>query len=113
MSSQETLEESQSNSDTQSEETLTGPATLEPGEHRVAIDAPASATDEELREQLVAELDDLTERVQTLEPDYEPPPFSPQRLIAVVEQILSRLPRDLQLGALDRLRGALRQVSAA
>ena len=33
-------------------------------------------SDEEIRRRLVAQLDELTQRVQSLTPDYEPPPFS-------------------------------------
>jgi 1-acyl-sn-glycerol-3-phosphate acyltransferase len=58
---------------------------------------------------LVVELDELTERVQALAPDYEPPPFSPRALVALIEDMLSRYPRDVQLGVLQRLRGALGQ----
>ncbi|MFN2164669.1 MAG: hypothetical protein ACK2U9_00225, partial [Anaerolineae bacterium] len=42
-------------------------------------DQPLS--DEELRRQLVAELDELADRLKTAEPAYEPPPFSPKRLV--------------------------------
>jgi 1-acyl-sn-glycerol-3-phosphate acyltransferase len=64
-------------------------------------------SDEESYRQLVAEVEELTERVQALDPDYEPPPFSPKGLAALLEDLLSRFPRDVQLGVLERLRGAL------
>ena len=64
-------------------------------------------SDEVVREQLISELDELTERVQATAPDYQPPPFSPQRFVALIEQLLQKLPVDVQLDALDKLRGAL------
>jgi 1-acyl-sn-glycerol-3-phosphate acyltransferase len=69
--------------------------------------AEMEQADEERRRELVAELDELTARVQALTPDYEPPPFSPKRLVALLENLLGRFPREVQLGILDRLRGAL------
>jgi 1-acyl-sn-glycerol-3-phosphate acyltransferase len=66
-------------------------------------------SDEQVREQLISELDELTERVQATAPDYQPPPFSPRRFIALLEEMLSKLPRDAQLGFLEQLRGAVRQ----
>jgi 1-acyl-sn-glycerol-3-phosphate acyltransferase len=69
----------------------------------------AELSDEELREELIAELDELTERVQTTTPDYEPPPFSPQRFIALIEELLEKLPGDIRLDILEQLRGALNQ----
>ena len=65
--------------------------------------------DDQVRDQLIAELDELTERVQAASPDYQPPPFSAKRFIAVIEELLKRLPVDVQLDALDKLRGALRK----
>jgi 1-acyl-sn-glycerol-3-phosphate acyltransferase len=73
----------------------------------VSSAAEPDQTDEERRRELVAELDELTARVQALTPDYEPPHFSPKRLVALIERLLGRFPREVQLGILDRLRGAL------
>jgi 1-acyl-sn-glycerol-3-phosphate acyltransferase len=70
-------------------------------------EADQALSDEELRQQLLDELDELTERVQATTPDYEPPPFSPQRFRALIEELLSRLPSDMRLGVLEQLRGAL------
>lgn len=64
-------------------------------------------SDAELRQQLIAELDELTARVQAQTPEYEPPPFSPQRLIALIEESLSKLPQRMRLDLLKQLRGAL------
>jgi 1-acyl-sn-glycerol-3-phosphate acyltransferase len=64
-------------------------------------------SNEELRRQLVAELDELAGRLKSTEPAYEPPPFSPQRLVRFVEESLKRFPKDIQLGILDRLRNVM------
>lgn len=69
--------------------------------------AGADLSDEEVRRQLIAELDELTERVQAVTPDYEPPPFSPRRLMALMEESLRELPEKVQLDFLAQLRGAL------
>jgi 1-acyl-sn-glycerol-3-phosphate acyltransferase len=66
-------------------------------------------SDEEIRQQMIDELDDLTERVQAVTPDYEPPPFSPRRLIALLEEALSELPQKMRLDILEQLRGAVSQ----
>jgi 1-acyl-sn-glycerol-3-phosphate acyltransferase len=68
-------------------------------------DQPLS--DEELRRQLVEELDELADRLKTAEPGYEPPPFSPKRLVGFVEESLKRFPQEIQLGILDRLRNLM------
>jgi 1-acyl-sn-glycerol-3-phosphate acyltransferase len=61
----------------------------------------------ERRRQLVAELDELTQRLQALTPDYEPPPFSLDHLMALIAESLREFHRLPQLGILDRLRSAL------
>jgi 1-acyl-sn-glycerol-3-phosphate acyltransferase len=109
MSSEETRQEPENRSDAENEESQSEAATLEPGEHKVAIDVGAVTPDDVLREQLVTQLDDLTQRVQALEPEYASPAFSPKRLLALVEQLLSRLPQELQLDAIAQLQNALRQ----
>ena len=43
--------------------------------------AAREVSDEELRQELIAELDELTERLKALTPEYEPPSFSSQRLV--------------------------------
>ena len=70
---------------------------------------PSVLSDEEMRRQLAAEVDELTRRVQALSPEYEPPPFSPKGLIALIESLLARFPREEQLAVVERLRGALSQ----
>jgi 1-acyl-sn-glycerol-3-phosphate acyltransferase len=71
--------------------------------------ASDQVTDEELRQQLVAEVDELVERVQAIDPEYQPPPFSAQRLVALIEESLKKLPRDVQLDVLGRLKEILDQ----
>jgi 1-acyl-sn-glycerol-3-phosphate acyltransferase len=64
-------------------------------------------SDEEARQQLLTELDELAERVQAITPDYEPPPFSPQRIVDTIEESLRKLPKEIQVGILERLRRAI------
>mgnify|MGYP001819597509 FL=1 len=64
-------------------------------------------TNEELYQKLAAEVDDLTERVQDLAPDYQPPPFSPRGLAALIEELVSKYPKEVQIGVLEQLRDAL------
>jgi 1-acyl-sn-glycerol-3-phosphate acyltransferase len=107
MSSEETRQEAASSGGTGDEEAQTGPAAEEPGRLQPSPEASSEASDEELRRQLIADLDEMTKRVQALTPDYEPPPFSVKGLVALIEKLLSRFPKDVQLGVLQRLRGAL------
>ncbi len=72
-------------------------------------DVSSRTSDEEQLRLLSAELEELTKRVQALTPDYEPPPFSPKRLVALTERLLIRFPKDVQLGILEQLQSALRQ----
>jgi 1-acyl-sn-glycerol-3-phosphate acyltransferase len=72
-----------------------------------AVPAPAEPTSEELQAQLNDEVNRLIERVQEANPDYTPPPFSPQRLIALIQENASRFGA-AQVGALlNQLRGVL------
>lgn len=63
--------------------------------------------DKELRQELTAELDKLIERVRAMTPDYTPPPFSPRRLLTLIEENLDRISPDLRLGILKQLRAAV------
>ncbi len=67
----------------------------------------ASAAD--LRAQLLEELDRLAERIKATTPDYAPPPFSPQRLIALFRKNMGKFSPDIQLGVLDKLRGSINE----
>jgi 1-acyl-sn-glycerol-3-phosphate acyltransferase len=64
---------------------------------------------EELRQQLVSELDELTGRLRAQKPEYEPPRFSAQRLTALIEELARKLPKDAQIGILERLQTTLKE----
>jgi len=70
-------------------------------------EAEAQPSDEEMRQQMIAEVDELVERMQATAPEYEPPPFSPRRLVAFIEESLDAFPKDVQLDILERLRTAI------
>jgi 1-acyl-sn-glycerol-3-phosphate acyltransferase len=99
------------------EETRTGPSEESASSMGEQASKPTSETsdvvsevsDEELRQELVSELDELTQRLQALTPDHEPPPFSPKGLVALIEEALARCPKEIQLGILERLRGILNE----
>jgi 1-acyl-sn-glycerol-3-phosphate acyltransferase len=76
--------------------------------HQPAMDeTEAEIPDQDLRQQLSAQLDHLIEQVQAATPDYVPPAFTPQRLLALVEENLNKLSPELQLGVLERLRSTV------
>jgi 1-acyl-sn-glycerol-3-phosphate acyltransferase len=81
--------------------------TVPPSQQTVNGEVVLQPSDEELYRQLVAEVEGLTDRIRALDPTYQPPPFSPRGLVALLEDLLSRFPRDVQLGLVERLRGAL------
>jgi 1-acyl-sn-glycerol-3-phosphate acyltransferase len=66
-------------------------------------------TQEELQRQLLDKVEELTARVQALTPGYEPPPFTPEGLVAHLQKLLVRYPRQVQLAVLEQLRSALQQ----
>lgn len=72
-----------------------------------AADTHEPLADTETRRQLAAELDALIQRTRALLPGYEPPPFSPQRFVALLQERLRDLPLDVQLPLLEQLRGLL------
>jgi 1-acyl-sn-glycerol-3-phosphate acyltransferase len=49
----------------------------------------------------------LIERVRSLKPEYQPPPFSPERLVAIVRENLERFSPEMRLGILERLRSGI------
>ena len=71
-----------------------------------ASQATGQASEEELRQQLVSELDMLVERLRALTPEYEPPSFSSQRLRSLLEDSLQKCPGGLRLDVLERVRSA-------
>lgn len=67
----------------------------------------SQTSDEALRHQLAAELDSLISRVRASTPDYDPPPFSPTRLVRLIEHNLERFSPELRLGVLEKLRSGI------
>lgn len=68
-----------------------------------------AASEQKVRQELVAELDGLIQRLRAITPDYEPPRYSRHRFVAMVEESLQKLPRHVQLDVLDRLRTAFNE----
>jgi 1-acyl-sn-glycerol-3-phosphate acyltransferase len=68
---------------------------------------PQEWSDEETRQQLRDELDGLIARVQQINPDYSPPPFSPRRLLDLIQENIRILSPEMQLGILEKLRGTI------
>lgn len=78
-------------------------------EEQTAPEAGAGAdlSDEGLRQQMMAELDRMIERVRAMTPEYVPPPFSPARLLRLIEQNMGAFSPELRLGVLEKLRAAV------
>jgi 1-acyl-sn-glycerol-3-phosphate acyltransferase len=78
---------------------------------RVHMPEPTHETTKEERQRLRAELnqelDELVTRLRELRPDYTPPPFSPEAMIALIRRNLPGLPAGLRLGVADKLRESL------
>jgi 1-acyl-sn-glycerol-3-phosphate acyltransferase len=71
--------------------------------------ADQEAPERERRRELAARLDQLIRRVRARTPGYEPPPFSPRRLVALIEENLGKLPEAVQLDLLERVRGSINE----
>ncbi|MGD8806382.1 MAG: lysophospholipid acyltransferase family protein [Chloroflexota bacterium] len=69
-------------------------------------DRPAAEdqSGEALRRQLMAELDALIMRVKALSPGYEPPEFTPRRIVEVMDEQAKNMTPAFALGMLERLR---------
>ena len=87
-----------------------------PASARPASNGPANPSsndqqlsDREMREQLMAELDDLIARLKAISPDYSPPPFSAQGLIELVDDSSGKLPARFRLGIYERLRSTINE----
>lgn len=81
------------------------PDTIEPEPTEQAGDLP----DEQMRHRLVEELDRLIERLQAAQPGYTPPPFSPQRMVDLIDRNLNRLSPEMGLAMVQKLRDTLTQ----
>jgi 1-acyl-sn-glycerol-3-phosphate acyltransferase len=74
----------------------------------VAPDEPhEEVPDETLRRRLAEELDRLIERLQHVQPGYAPPPFSPQKMVELVQKNLGKLSPDMALAVLEKLRSTV------
>jgi len=67
----------------------------------------ASAPDPTLRQELIDNLEALIQRLRALSPGYNPPPFSPRQLLELIEQNLDKIPPEMGLGMLAKLRKAI------
>lgn len=65
--------------------------------------------EQNLRRQLMIELDQLVERIRALTPEYSPPPFSPKRLIKLISENIENMSPEISLGILERLRSSIGQ----
>ncbi|MGD8623873.1 MAG: lysophospholipid acyltransferase family protein [Anaerolineae bacterium] len=73
-------------------------------------DSPAQQlSDDELRRQIMAQLDGLIRQIEALEPDYQPPPFSPEGLIDLLRDRLPGLSLSTRLDLTGHLRRAAEQ----
>jgi len=77
----------------------------EAGSHEPAFDG----TDPEIRRQLMDELVRLIERIEAMTPGYVPPPFSPRRLLKLLDENAGRFSPRKRLGILRRLRSAINE----
>ncbi|CAN5614343.1 hypothetical protein BH10CHL1_BH10CHL1_25610 [soil metagenome] len=57
--------------------------------------------------QIAVELDRVVDEIRTHVPDYTPPPFSPQALMAMLKENLHRFTPELQLDIVNRLKANL------
>jgi 1-acyl-sn-glycerol-3-phosphate acyltransferase len=57
-----------------------------------------------LRQELMENLESMIARVRKLSPGYNPPPFSPRQLLELIEQNVDKIPPELGLGILSKLR---------
>jgi 1-acyl-sn-glycerol-3-phosphate acyltransferase len=63
--------------------------------------------EEQARRELKEELDRLIERLKNTAPDYTPPPFSPSRMIELIQENLNRCSPKIGLGILERLKATV------
>jgi 1-acyl-sn-glycerol-3-phosphate acyltransferase len=63
---------------------------------------------EDTREELAEELDDLIAELREASPEFTPPPFSPQDIIATLKKSIRHMPPPMQMDILYRMREAVR-----
>jgi 1-acyl-sn-glycerol-3-phosphate acyltransferase len=66
-------------------------------------------TEKELRRRLMQELDSLMSRMQKVMPEYTPPPFSPERMVNLMDKQSEKLPPWMRLNILKKLRGSINE----
>ena len=65
------------------------------------------SSDQNLRRQLMEELDRLIERVREMSPGYNPPPFSPRRMLELIRENIKNFSPEISLGILEKLRSSV------
>lgn len=73
------------------------------------VNTDHALSDRELREQLMAELDALIVRVQAISPEYSPPPFSPEKMVDLMDEQGDEVEPSFRLALLKRLRGSINE----
>jgi 1-acyl-sn-glycerol-3-phosphate acyltransferase len=63
--------------------------------------------DEQAREQLAVELDNLIDRIKQVSPEYSPPPFSPQGLINLISGYFRKISPQFTVSILEQLRAGV------
>lgn len=63
--------------------------------------------DEELRRRLIQELDELAQRLQSISPDYTPPPYSPEGMVELLRKNLSRFSPETARALVTKLRSTI------
>lgn len=86
------------------------PATTEPAgsKNGQAVASENIMPDEDTRQELAEELDELIEDLQEASPEFAPPPFSPQEIIATLKKSIRHMPPQVQMDILYRMREAVR-----
>ncbi|OQY47095.1 MAG: hypothetical protein B6242_05865 [Anaerolineaceae bacterium 4572_78] len=78
-------------------------------EENVTQKIQTETSDQDVHKKLMAELDGLIERVREATPGFEPPQFTPERLMERVKKELKHYTPDIQLGILKKLRGTINE----
>lgn len=92
-----------------SSQSANGRAAEEPTPSVEEIPVEEELTEQELRKRLMQELDGLIYRMQKVMPEYTPPPFSPERMVELMDKQSEKLPAWMRLGILKRLRSSINE----